>query len=64
GRDLFTGQAQPAQGFGLRQGFLELSNASPILEMAQLIQTHRAHEVYSNLIRSLDAIYERFNQSF
>ncbi|MEJ7554902.1 MAG: hypothetical protein WKI49_05515 [Aquificaceae bacterium] len=37
---------------------------NPILEMAKLIQTHRAHEVYSNLIRSLDAIYERFNQSF
>lgn len=64
GRDLFTGQPQPAQGFRIMQGFLELSNVNPILEMAQLIQTHRAHEVYSNLIRSLDAIYERFNQSF
>ncbi len=64
GRDLFTGQAQPAQGYRLMQGFLELSNVNPILEMAKLIQTHRAHEVYSNLIRSLDAIYERFNQSF
>ncbi len=64
GRDLYTGQAQPAQGYRLMQGFLELSNVNPILEMAKLIQTHRAHEVYSNLIRSLDAIYERFNQSF
>ncbi len=64
GKDLFTGQAQPAQGYRLIQGFLELSNVNPILEMAKLIQTHRAHEVYSNLIRSLDAIYERFNQSF
>ncbi|MCS6999082.1 MAG: flagellar hook-basal body protein [Aquificaceae bacterium] len=64
GRDLFTGQPQPARSSSLRQGFLELSNANPILEMATLIQTHRAHEVYSNLIRSLDALYERFNQSF
>ncbi len=64
GRDLFVGQVQPAQNFRLLQGFLELSNVNPILEMAQLIQAHRAHEVYANLIRSLDAIYERFNQSF
>ncbi len=64
GRDLFVGQAQPSQGYKLMQGFLELSNVNPILEMAHLIQTHRAHEVYSNLIRSLDVLYERFNQSF
>jgi len=46
------------------QGYLEMSNVNPILEMANLIQTHRAHETYSNLIRSLDSLYERFNQSF
>ncbi|MFN3598478.1 MAG: flagellar hook-basal body protein [Aquificaceae bacterium] len=64
GRDLFTGQAQTAQGYRLLQGYLEMSNANPIIEMAHLIQTHRAHEVYSNLIRSLDALYEKFHQSF
>lgn len=64
GRDFFTGQPQPAQNFSIRQGFLELSNTNPVFEMAMLIQTHRAHELYSNLIRSLDALYERFNQSF
>ncbi|MCS6957554.1 MAG: flagellar basal-body rod protein FlgF [Aquificaceae bacterium] len=64
GRDLFTGQPQPADGFRLMQGYIELSNVNPVLEMARLIQTHRAHEVYSNLIRSLDTLYERFNQSF
>jgi flagellar basal-body rod protein FlgG len=64
GRDLFTGQPQQARGFRLMQGFLELSNVNPVLEMAQLIQSHRAHETYANLIRSLDAIYERLNQAF
>ncbi|MCX8164141.1 MAG: flagellar hook-basal body protein [Aquificaceae bacterium] len=64
GRDIFSGQPQQAQGFKIMQGFLELSNVNPILEVAHLIQTHRAHEVYSNLIRSLDTLYERFNQSF
>ncbi|MCY0867028.1 MAG: flagellar hook-basal body protein [Aquificota bacterium] len=64
GRDLFLGQPQPAQNFRVLQGYLEMSNVNPILEMANLIQTHRAHETYSNLIRSLDSLYERFNQSF
>ncbi|RMH09240.1 MAG: flagellar hook-basal body protein [Aquificota bacterium] len=64
GRDLFTGQPQPAQNFRLHQGFLEGSNANPIYEMVNLIQTHRAHETYANLVRSLDSLYERFNQSF
>lgn len=64
GRDLFVGQAQPSQNFRLHQGFLEGSNVNPIYEMANLIQTHRAHETYANLIRSLDSLYERFNQSF
>jgi flagellar basal body rod protein FlgG len=41
------------------QGFLEGSNVNPILEMAKLIETHRAHEVYSNLIRALDQAHER-----
>jgi Flagellar basal body rod protein len=47
GRDLFTGQPQRAQNFRVMQGFLEGSNVNPILEMAKLIETHRAHEVYS-----------------
>lgn len=64
GRDLFRGQQEPAQNYRILQGYLEMSNANPILEMAQLIQTHRAHEVYSNLIRSLDTLYEKFHQSF
>jgi flagellar basal-body rod protein FlgF len=59
GRDLFTGQPQRAQNFKVMQGFLEGSNVNPILEMAKLIETHRAHEVYSNLIRALDQTHER-----
>ena len=59
GRDLFTGQPQRAQNFKVMQGFLEGSNVNPILEMAKLIETHRAHEVYSNLIRALDQAHER-----
>lgn len=64
GRDLYRGEAQPSANVRVLQGYLEGSNVNPILEMAGLIQVHRAHEVYSNLVRSLDALYERFNQSF
>jgi len=59
GRDLFTGQPQRAQNFKVMQGFLEGSNVNPILEMTKLIETHRVHEVYSNLIRALDQAQER-----
>jgi flagellar basal-body rod protein FlgF len=59
GRDLFTGQPQKAQNSKVMQGFFEGSNVNPILEMARLIETHRAHEVYSNLIRALDQVQER-----
>ncbi len=59
GRDLFIGQAQDAQNFRVMQGFIEGSNTNPILELVKLIEAHRAHEVYSNLIRALDQTHER-----
>jgi flagellar basal-body rod protein FlgG len=61
GFDLFEGEPVPAEGFKVRQGFVEMSNVNGILEMVRIIETSRAHEVYSRLIRALDEIQERVN---
>lgn len=61
GNTLFTGVPTQAQGYRILQGALESSNVSPIVEMVKLIQTHRAHEVYSNLVRTLDDIQGKAN---
>ena len=63
GRDLFTGIPQQAQNFKVLQGFLEDSNINAILEMAKLIEAHRAHETYANLIRALDQIQEKVSNN-
>ena len=63
GRDLFSGVPQQANNYRILQGFLENSNVNPILEMAKLIEAHRAHEVYSNLIRALDQVQEKVSNN-
>ncbi len=61
GNNLFTGVAVQAQGYRILQGALESSNVNAIVEMVKLIQTHRAHEVYSNLVRTLDDLQSKAN---
>lgn len=61
GFDLFTGTPQPAQNFRILQGFLELSNVNPIVEMVRLIETSRAHEVYARLVQAVDEVQGRVN---
>ncbi len=61
GNDLFTGNPVPAQGYRVLQSALEMSNVNAVVEMVKLIQTHRAHEVYSNLIRTLDDLQGKAN---
>jgi len=61
GLDFFTGTAVPAQNFRLHQGFLELSNVNPITEMVRLIETSRAHEVYSRLVQAVDEVQGKVN---
>jgi len=61
GFDFFTGTPAPAQGFKILQGFLELSNVNPIVEMVRLIETSRAHEVYARLVQAVDEVQGRVN---
>lgn len=61
GDTLFVGTAAPATNYRILQGVLENSNVNIIQEMVNLIQAARAHEVYSNLIRSLDSLQEKVN---
>lgn len=61
GFDLFVGNPSPANDFSIRQGFVEMSNVNGILEMVRIIETSRAHEVYSRLIQALDEVQERVN---
>ncbi len=61
GFDLFTGEPTPAQNFRIHQGFLELSNVNPIIEMVRLIETSRAHEVYARLVQAVDEVQGRVN---
>ncbi len=63
GFDLFTGNPVPTEDFRVRQGFIEMSNVNGILEMVRLIETSRAHEVYSRLVQAVDEIQERVNRS-
>ncbi len=61
GEDFFTGTPQPAQGYSVRQGFIELSNVNGIVEMVRLIETSRAHETYARLIQAVDEVQARVN---
>ncbi|MDQ7038388.1 MAG: flagellar hook-basal body protein, partial [Aquificota bacterium] len=61
GFDLFVGNPAPAENFRVRQGFIEMSNVNGVLEMVRIIETSRAHEVYSRLIQALDEVQERVN---
>ncbi len=61
GEDFFRGTPQPAENFRLMHGFVELSNVNPILEMVRLIETSRAHEVYSRLVQALDEVQGKAN---
>ncbi len=61
GLDLFTGTPAPSAGYRVRQGFLELSNVNPVVEMVRLIESSRAHEVYAKLVQAVDEVQERVN---
>jgi len=61
GEDFFTGTPQAAEGFSVRQGFIEQSNVNGIVEMVKLIETTRAHETYARLIQAVDEIQSRVN---
>ncbi len=61
GLDYFSGTPQQAENFRIFQGFIEDSNVNGIMEMVNIINASRAHEVYARLIQSLDEIQGRVN---
>ncbi len=61
GNNLFSGIPVETRNYRILQGALESSNVNAIIEMVKLIQAHRAHEVYSNLVRTLDDIQGKAN---
>lgn len=48
--------AQPAQGSRVSQGFVELSNVEPVIEMTRLITIQRAYEGALRLINEEDGL--------
>lgn len=51
----FEGEGQPPEAPGvIRQGFLERSSVQPVVEMVNLIRTHRAYEANQRMITQQD----------
>jgi len=46
----------------VRQGYLELSNAEPMVELIELIELQRSYESAANAVRSIDQGYRRLHQ--
>ncbi|GAB6065211.1 flagellar basal-body rod protein FlgF [Aquifex pyrophilus] len=63
GEDFFTGNPTPSENFRVYQGFYEASNVNAIKEMVKIIETVRANEIFSKLIRMNDEVLGRFNES-
>ncbi len=55
------GEAKQLQA-KVHQGFLEMANVNPILEMTALIDAQRKFEIYGNLIKSIDQINSKTNE--
>ena len=51
-----------AADYKIRQGYLELSNVNPVLEMADMIVAQRRFDMYSNIIKSLDQLNQKTNE--
>ena len=62
GRGMFTGNPVGRANYRLWQGFVERSNVDPVKEMINIIETSRAHEVYTRLIQSFDLIQSRVSR--
>ncbi|MHC4261353.1 MAG: flagellar hook-basal body protein [Planctomycetota bacterium] len=59
-----TRETPPAEPTAMvRQGRLERSNSTGIVELLQMIETQRAYEVAAKTVRSIDQSYQALNQS-
>lgn len=61
GEDFFTGTPIPAQNYKIFQGFYEASNVNAIKEVVKIIETLRAHEIFSKLIQMNDEVQGKVN---
>ncbi len=55
------GEAQKLQA-KVHQGYLEMANVNPVLEMTALIDAQRKFEIYGNLIKSIDQLNNKTNE--
>jgi len=62
GRGMFTGNPIGRGNYRLWQGFVEGSNVDAVREMINIIETSRAHEVYTRLIQSFDFIQSKVSR--
>ncbi len=53
---LIEGEAReiPAEGFSVKQGFIEASNVTLVTEMTNMLDLHRAYESQQKIIRTFD----------
>ncbi len=63
GEDFFTGNYTPSQNFKIYQGFYEVSNVNAVKEIVKIIESVRAHEIFSRLIQMNDEVQGKLNQS-
>ena len=61
GRDYFSGEPFPAQGYEIYQGFYEASNVNAVKEIVQIIKSVRAHEFYTKLVQAADEVQGKLN---
>jgi len=61
GEDFFTGNPLPAGDFKILQGFYEASNVNAIKEVVRIIESVRAHEIFSKLVQMLDELQGKVN---
>ncbi|MHA7858227.1 MAG: flagellar hook-basal body complex protein [Henriciella sp.] len=59
-RFVADGGVQPVEGAAVLQGALEASNVSPVLEMARMIEVHRAYEAGQTLMEQEDQRISQF----
>ncbi len=61
GEDFFTGSPLPAEDYRILQGFYEASNVNAIREVVRIIESVRAHEMFSKLVQMLDELQGKIN---
>jgi flagellar basal-body rod protein FlgG len=62
GRNLFTAVGilpEEPENIKVSQGFVEMSNASPILEMVRMVEALRGFEMYQKMVQTYDSLNDK-----